>query len=121
MDPSAVPRFYSNNPVDLFLNVSESEGIPVSIMEAMAAGIPVIATDVGGSAEIVDDSVGTIVPADTTAESLAKSIATFRDIPRARSLEMREACRRRIERDYDQSRNAKAVAEVLRHITDSAV
>lgn len=45
--------FYKNNRVDWFINVSESEGIPVSIMEAISFGIPVIATNVGGVSEIV--------------------------------------------------------------------
>lgn len=50
-----VISYYMNNHVDLFVNVSESEGIPVSIMEAISFGIPVIATDVGGTSEIVID------------------------------------------------------------------
>lgn len=48
-----VLEFYSRNHVDAFLSVSESEGVPVSIMEAMSFGIPVIATDVGGTSEIL--------------------------------------------------------------------
>lgn len=46
-------NFYQNNHVDLFVNTSSSEGIPVSIMEAISFGIPVAATDVGGTREIV--------------------------------------------------------------------
>ena len=45
-------------PVDLFLTVSANEGIPVSIMEAQSFGIPVIATDVGGISEIVNNVNG---------------------------------------------------------------
>lgn len=50
-------RYYKNNHVDIFINVSESEGIPVSIMEALSFGIPVIATDVGGTSEIVKNKI----------------------------------------------------------------
>lgn len=46
--------YYKSNKVDVFVNVSYSEGLPVSLMEASSFGIPVIATDVGGSAEIID-------------------------------------------------------------------
>ncbi len=46
---------YLKNSFDLFINVSSSEGLPVSIMEATSFGIPVIATDVGGTSEIVID------------------------------------------------------------------
>lgn len=45
--------FYKKHHIDLFVNVSASEGIPVSIMEAISFSIPVIATDVGGTREIV--------------------------------------------------------------------
>src|SRR5690606_13386262 len=51
-------KFYELYFVNWFVNVSESEGIPVSIMEAMSFGIPVIATDVGGTSEIVNTDTG---------------------------------------------------------------
>ncbi len=48
-----IREFYAGQKVDLFVNVSESEGVPVSIMEAMSVGIPVVATDVDAVNEIV--------------------------------------------------------------------
>ncbi len=54
-------NFYQTHYVDCFLNVSESEGIPVSIMEAMSFGIPVIATDVGATSEIVNNKNGYLI------------------------------------------------------------
>jgi glycosyltransferase involved in cell wall biosynthesis len=50
-------RFYSKNKVHWFINLSETEGIPVSIMEAFSYGIPSIATNVGGVSELVEDGV----------------------------------------------------------------
>lgn len=50
-----VQRFYANHYIDAFINVSQSEGIPVSVMEAESYGIPIIATNVGGTSEIVHD------------------------------------------------------------------
>ena len=52
---SDLMKVYEKEQFDLFINVSSSEGIPVSIMEAMSFGIPCIATDVGGTKEIVTD------------------------------------------------------------------
>ena len=52
---TTVLEFYKENHVDLFINVSSSEGIPVSIMEAASFGIPIVATNVGGTNEIVKD------------------------------------------------------------------
>jgi glycosyltransferase involved in cell wall biosynthesis len=47
---------------DLYANSSISEGISLTILEAMAAGLPVVATRVGGTPEIVDDTCGRLVP-----------------------------------------------------------
>lgn len=75
---SEVCGFYSENHVDLFINVSESEGVPVSIMEAMSFGIPAVATDVGGTHEIVENSVnGKLIGKDFKDEELCEIIGDF--------------------------------------------
>ncbi|HLP51914.1 MAG TPA: glycosyltransferase [Chitinophagales bacterium] len=50
-------NLYAERPFDLHLNVSETEGIPVSMMEAMSYSVPLIGTNVGGVAEIVEHGV----------------------------------------------------------------
>ena len=55
VDNATVINSYLNNGYDVFINVSENEGIPVSIMEAMSCGIIPIATDVGGTRELIDN------------------------------------------------------------------
>lgn len=50
-----VYEFYRKHQVDVFLNVSLSEGVPVSIMEAMSCHIPIIAPDVGGISDMIDN------------------------------------------------------------------
>lgn len=68
-------KWYASNHVDLFVNFSSSEGIPVSIMEAMSFGIPVVATDVGGTREIVVNGVnGVLLPRDCSNEKLICTI-----------------------------------------------
>ncbi len=49
------------NSVDVLVLSSKSEGVPLVIMEAFSCGVPVIATDVGGVSQLVDDSVGQLV------------------------------------------------------------
>ncbi|SNU02005.1 Glycosyltransferase involved in cell wall bisynthesis [Ruaniaceae bacterium KH17] len=66
---------YSTGRYHVLVNVSSSEGLPVSIMEACSFGIPVIATDVGGTSEIVRDGVnGILLSADPTTDELAHAI-----------------------------------------------
>lgn len=74
LENTKVHEYYVNNPVDVFLNVSSSEGIPVSIMEAIAYGIPVIATDVGGNSEIVKEDFGLLISSNPTCEEIKKAI-----------------------------------------------
>jgi Glycosyltransferase len=66
--------FYLENSVTLFINTSSSEGIPVTIMEAMSYGIPVIAPDVGGVAEIVSKANGILFPKDLPAQRISSLI-----------------------------------------------
>lgn len=75
--PEEVQNYYLKNPVDLFLNVSSTEGVPVSIMEAFSAGIPVYATHVGGTSEIVNSSNGKLLDKNLTPELLAKELVSF--------------------------------------------
>lgn len=62
---------YAIKAYDVFINVSENEGVPVSIMEAMSFGKIIIATNVGGTAEIVENGVnGFLLDKDFTNEEL---------------------------------------------------
>ncbi len=75
---SEVYEFYGNNPVDLFISTSKSEGLPVSMMEAASFGIPIISTDVGGVGEIVRNGYnGCLLPEDAPTEKFAEFIRYF--------------------------------------------
>jgi glycosyltransferase involved in cell wall biosynthesis len=56
---------------DLMIHLSELEGIPVSIMECMSFGIPVIACDTGGISEIVDNDCGWLLPVNFEIERVS--------------------------------------------------
>lgn len=70
-------NYYSNNYVDFFINTSEHEGVPVSIMEAFSAGIPAIATNVGAVNEIIDESCGLLIEKNFEIDEVAQNILKF--------------------------------------------
>lgn len=61
-----VLKTFEQEPIDLLVNTSSTEGLPVSIMEAFSFGIPAIATNVGGVPEIVNSSNGYLLQANPT-------------------------------------------------------
>jgi glycosyltransferase involved in cell wall biosynthesis len=85
-----VREFLSEEYIDLFINLSETEGIPVSIMEAQSAGIPVLATAVGGTSEIVNNENGILVNKDEKDEIIAQKIKNYLDLPEVEKQKKRE-------------------------------
>ena len=68
-----IPRLLSV--LDVFVLCSLSEGLPLTILEAMAAGIPIVATAVGGIPEIIDDGIdGIVIPSDDS-DALTNAIS----------------------------------------------
>ncbi|QKJ20022.1 glycosyltransferase [Microbacterium hominis] len=78
-----VTGFYASHRVDVFVNASSSEGVPVSIMEAIAHGVPVVATAVGGTPEIVGEDLGSgvLVAPDATPGQIAAAVRRVLDDP----------------------------------------
>jgi glycosyltransferase involved in cell wall biosynthesis len=69
---------------DVFLLTSVSEGIPLTLIEAMAAGLPVVTTNVGGVSEIVEDGqTGFLTPAGDDA-ALGNALIKIADSPEQR-------------------------------------
>ncbi len=68
---------------DVFALSSRTEGVPIALLEAIGAGVPVVATRVGGVPTVIDDSQGILVPAEN-ASALAGAIRQVRlDSPQA--------------------------------------
>lgn len=89
--------------MDVYVQSSASEGMSNALLEAMAAGRPVVATAVGGTPEVVTDGeTGLLVPAAEPAR-LADAIAALLADP-ARARRVGEAARARVERDFSASR-----------------
>ena len=99
---------YRAGDVDLVVLASEVEGIPVSLMEPMAAGIPVVATDVGGVRELLGGDAGILVPVGDI-DAMAKAIGGVLGDP-ARARQLADAGRRRIESEFDAAVTARRLA-----------
>tara|TARA_R110002096_G_scaffold16243_3_gene55551 strand:+ start:54 stop:1283 length:1230 start_codon:yes stop_codon:yes gene_type:complete len=74
LSPKEIASFFSQNGINALILVSETEGLPVVIMEAFSAGVPVIATNVGGVAELVNQKNGVLLSAQPTITEIAAAI-----------------------------------------------
>lgn len=71
----------SVEPYSVFVNISESEGLPVSIMEAESVGLPIIATNVGGTSEaVIDGYNGILLNKDFSISDLQNSILKLKSM-----------------------------------------
>lgn len=97
---------YRQNHFDVFINVSESEGIPVSVMEVLSFGIPAIVTDVGGLSEIVEDGCNGYLlnPNFTSQELVALLYAVYR-LPNDKYNSLRQNARAKWEKEYNAEEN----------------
>ena len=85
---------------DLLGMPSRFEGLPMALIEAMAAFVPAIATRVGGIPEVIQDGVnGRLVPPEDPAALAAAIIELLADAPRRAQLA--QAARATVERDFD--------------------
>jgi colanic acid/amylovoran biosynthesis glycosyltransferase len=110
LHPSAIPERLRR--ADVFCLPSFSEGLPVSIMEAMAVGTAVVTTSIGGIPELaVDGETALVVPAGNAAR-LAEALArVLRDDELRRRLV--QAARRRVERMHSLPVNVQLLAGLL--------
>jgi glycosyltransferase involved in cell wall biosynthesis len=83
---------------DVFVLSSRTEGTPMALFEAMAAGVPVVATTVGGVPDVVSAAEAILVPPDDPA-SLADAVRETLGNPAA-ARDRARAARRRLEREF---------------------
>jgi glycosyltransferase involved in cell wall biosynthesis len=104
---------------DVLLLTSISEGIPLTVIEAMAAGRPVVATNVGGVGEIVEDgTTGLLAPSGDDA-GLAEHVLRLADDAALRE-RMGEAGRRRAHALFPESRMHEEYARLYGEMLEDA-
>lgn len=101
---------------DVFLLPSDHEGMPMSVLEALAAGVPVVASAVGGVPEVLAHGGGVAVPNDPSA--MASAIRRYLEDPLARRSASQDAFRNWTER-YSARAMVDAYLEIYRTIEGS--
>jgi glycosyltransferase involved in cell wall biosynthesis len=100
-------RWLAAGRVDLVTLPSDSEGLPVSLIEALAHGVPAVASDVGGVAELLGGGCGVLVPPGDS-RALAQGIGSLLRSPHLRERTARKG-RARVEQEF-------AVERVVAHL-----
>ncbi len=112
IDNQRLMNTYKNDFFDVFINVSESEGLPVSIMEAISFGIPAIATDVGGTSEAVKENLtGVLLKKDFSDDELCQAIRYFASLTSNEKKNIRQRTRHYWQEHFSADNNYKAFIE----------
>lgn len=114
-----VRRWFETNPVGLFVNVSEWEGLPIAVAEAMSHGVPILATDAGGTRELVGNG-GWLVPVGTDATQVALEIDRIARLSETEREAVGRVAADRVARLLDADRNYRAFADELAALAESA-
>lgn len=110
----AIIEHYKNNPAHLFVNTSKSEGMPVSIMEALSFGLPVLATSAGGIQDAVTHGLnGFLLNNNASAESIAEEILRITNIPKAEYAALRNNARLSWQQNYNAAVNFPKFYEMI--------
>ena len=98
------------NLCDIFLLISDYEGLPMSVLEALSCGRPVVASAVGGIGEAVDETNGALV--DNDAGAVASAIRSFLD--RSRREKAGKEARATFEKSFSADRMWAAYGDLYR-------
>lgn len=112
---SDVPELLSG--ADVFVMSSKREGLPMAVLEAMSAGLPVVSTDVGGIPEVVEDGLSGVLVPPGQPKALARALASLAADPGRREA-LACAARRRVVEHFDIRRVAERYAAIYTQLAE---
>jgi glycosyltransferase involved in cell wall biosynthesis len=105
-----IRRYYAQ--ADVFCLASFAEGVPVVFMEAMAMGVPVIATRIMGVPELIEDGVSGLLMAPGRADVLGELLLRLSRDPELRQA-LGRAGRERVVAEFDTAKTSRQLADVM--------
>ena len=109
-----VLEFYKNNHVDVFINVSSIEGLSVALMEAGSFGITLMATDINGTAEIVNKQSGYLLPIEF---DVTEATEIIKKIHSDNNYQKRDTAREMYLERFDADKNFTQFVEKIKTLT----
>lgn len=105
--------------MDVLIHPSLTEGVPKAVLEALACGVPVIATDVGGVADIVKNEItGFLVPRDSS-EAIAEALIRMLALDQSQRQQLGAAGRKLVYERYSIESHTAALADVYHQIIEA--
>jgi glycosyltransferase involved in cell wall biosynthesis len=108
-----VEVFYQG--LDIYLNTSLHEGIPMSVLEAMAWGLPVVAPQVGGIGEIIEDGVEGFIVDGRNPKDFAEKCMILKNVDQRKR--MGQAARKKVDRLFSAGKMASQYVQLYRELT----
>lgn len=118
LDTAGMMRFYQG--LDVLLSPSRSEGLPNSLLEAMAMRVPVVATDVGGVRELINDETVGLLARRGDIDQLCRDIQTLEQ-DRGRGATIAARGRKRVEEHFSFGARVRKIEELYTRLISTAV
>ncbi len=113
-----VKFFLVNTPIDCIINCSDTEGIPVSLMEANSAGISSIAFDIGGIPGIVYDQINGMLlkfNPEKNIENLRNAVISFHNLSRETKLKFSKNAKQIWKEEFNNETNFKELSNLIKN------
>jgi glycosyltransferase involved in cell wall biosynthesis len=104
-------RFYRQQPVHMFLHLSESEGLGMAIVEANSFGIPAAGISAGGVKDVINDQCGLLLPENADEKHIAESVTEF--FSKSNSADFRHLVKKQWEKRFEAVRNYKYFYDLI--------